>query len=285
MAKIGQTNRLRVVRQRDFGVYLDADNLGDILLPLRDVPENIKVGDELDVFIYLDSEDLLIATTKEPAARVGECAYLKVVSVGPVGAFLDWGLPKDLLVPFNEQEQRMVEGRSYVVHVYLDNSNRLAASSKLNRFLGKTQPHYQEGQRVDLIIDERTDLGYKAVVNHRHWGMLYHNETFRSLRPGERTEGYIKQIRTDGKIDLYLQRPGFNKDDDLGDRILTLLKAQGGFLAVTDKSPPAQIQNLFGVSKKRFKMTIGSLYKQRLIALEDSGIRLSTLGDAGRKGE
>ena len=275
MIDIGKLHTLRVVKEVDFGVYLDGEELGEILLPARDVPQQCRVGTTLKVFVYLDSEDRLIATTQTPYATVGQVAWLKVVSVTAVGAFLDWGLPKDLLVPFREQQQRMQAERSYLVFVYLDeHTHRIAASSKLEKFLD-TQPFEgQAGQEVELVIGSQTEMGYKVIINDAHWGVLYNNEVFQLLRKGQRLRGFIKKVREDGKIDCCLQEPGYAKVPDAAGVILAALHKHGGFLAVTDKSSPDQIYALFGVSKKTYKKAIGTLYKQRYITIEKNGIRL-----------
>jgi predicted RNA-binding protein (virulence factor B family) len=275
MAEIGKTSTLPVVKDLDFGVYLDAEGLGEILLPRRYVPDGCTVGDEVEVFLYRDSEDALLATTEVPLVEVGRAAFLKVVAVTKVGAFLDWGLPKDLLVPFREQTQEMEAGRSYVVFVYLDRkSRRIAASTRLDRYLAAGSRDFEEGQRVDLLIYGRTDLGYKAIVDDTCWGVLYDNEVFQPLRKGQRVEGYIKQVRSDAKLDLTLHKPGYEKVDDLSTQILERLKAEGGFLPVSDKSPPEQIYARFEVSKKTFKKAVGALYRARLITRDPDGIRL-----------
>lgn len=275
MASIGTFNRLRLLKEKAFGVYLDGGELGEILLPARYRPEGSRVGDEIDAFIYLDSEDCLIATTEQPRATVGQVALMRAVSVGPVGTFVDWGLPKDLLVPFGEQKRRMEEGRNYLVYVYLDNSHRIAGSTKLDRHLDHSPPHYRNHQAVELVIAERTELGVKAIVDHRHWGVIHTGDLFRPLRYGERLTGYIKRVRDDGKLDLFLQQPGYGEIDALAQAVLARLQQEGGFLAVSDRSPPALISRLFGTSKKRFKLAIGALYKQRLIRIEETGIRLN----------
>ena len=216
MAKIGKFNTLRVVKHVDFGVYLDAEGLGEILLPNRDVPAYCHTGDMIEAFIFRDSEDRLIATTQKPYAMVGQVAFLKVVSVTAVGAFLDWGLPKDLLVPFREQHPRMEEGHSYLVFVYLDEqSQRIAASSKLEKFLERQPIDVEEGQQVDLVIGDQTEIGYKVIINNSHWGVLYNNEVFQVLHTGQRIQGFIKKVRNDGKIDCCLQKPGYKKVDDV----------------------------------------------------------------------
>lgn len=283
MAEIGKKNTLQVVKDLDFGVYLDAGALGEVLLPRRYVPAGCAVGDAVEVFIYRDSGDALVATTEEPYVEVGRAAFLKVVAVTAVGAFLDWGLPKDLLVPFSEQRQKMEAGKSYVVFVYLDRkSRRIAASARLDRFLEAGSRDYEEGQQVDLLVYGRTDLGYKAVVDDTCWGVLYDNEVFQDLHTGQRVEGYIKKVRGDAKLDLTLHKPGYEQVDDLSEQILERLKAQGGFLPVSDKSPPEQIYALFEVSKKTYKKAVGALYKARLITLEPDGIRLVEAGPVDR---
>ncbi|NVO09251.1 MAG: GntR family transcriptional regulator [Bacteroidales bacterium] len=275
MAEIGKLNSLRVVKEVDFGLYLDGGEHGEILLPKRYVPENAKPEDILEVFIYLDSEDRVIATTETPYIMVGEFACLKAVAITSMGAFLDWGLMKDLFVPFREQKQKMEEGKWYVVTVYLDyDSKRLVASAKIEKFLDNLPPEYDAGEEVDLLISGETDLGFNAIINNKHSGVLYKNEVFQPLKKGDRIKGYIKKIREDEKIDLILQKAGYQKVDDISMRIVDVLKEHKGFIAITDKSDPDTIYNLFGVSKKTFKKAIGSLYKFRVISIEDKGIRL-----------
>ena len=277
MAHIGKMNHLQVIKKKDFGVYLDGENLGEILLPTRYLPENCKVQDWLDVFIYLDSNDLLIATTETPYVMVDQCAYLKVVDVNDMGAFLDWGLPKDLLVPYNQQDKPMQPGHSYVVFVYLDEStNRIAASSRLSRFLSEESDYFETGEAVQLLICGETELGYKAVINNLHLGLIYHSEVFTPLRYGQSIQGYIKNIRDDGKIDLTLQLPSERTRDTLGAQILAHLEAHGGTSTLTDKSPPEQIYQQFGVSKASYKKAIGALYKARLIRIDKDKISLCT---------
>ncbi len=274
MAQIGRANNLKVVREVDFGVYLDGEELGEILMPGKYIPEGCKVGDYIEVFVYLDSEDRLVATTERPYAEVGDFAFLKVVDTGPVGAFLGWGLMKDLLVPFREQKEKMAEGKRYVVFVYLDPSNRIAASSRVERFLGKKPASFQTDEEVELLIFDETDIGYKAIINDTHEGVLYRNEVFQGLKKGQQIRGFIKKVRDDGKIDLSLQKRGMGKVGELSEKILKALKEQGGFLSVTDKSLPKDISALFGCSKNTYKKAIGGLYKKRLITIEESGIRL-----------
>ena len=275
MVAIGKRNKLEVVKLVDFGVYLDGDQYDDILLPKRYVPKDTELGDVLDVFIYLDSEDKLIATTLTPKVMLNELARLKVVSVTSAGAFLDWGLPKDLFVPFSEQQQTMEEGRSYMVYVFMDEeTERLAGSSKLNRYIGKGAHSLQRGDKVELVVTQRTDLGYVAAIDYTQWGVLFHSELFRPLRIGQKISGFIKRVRDDGKIDLSLQKIGYDKVDDLSKKIINVLRAEGGFLALSDKSPASAIYEKFGVSKNAFKMTIGTLYKQRKIVIKREGISL-----------
>ena len=275
MIEIGRTNSLKIVKEVDFGIYLDGEDMGEILLPLRYLPETYEIGDMLDVFIYLDSEDRIIATTEKPYAEAGSFAFLKVVDVNQIGAFLGWGLTKDLFVPFREQKEKMIKDRSYVVFIYIDNSNRLAASTNFDKFLDDDSSYFEENQEVDLLISDQTDIGYKVIINNSHQGILYTNEIFRQVKTGLKTKGFIKKIRDDGKIDLCLERPGPQKINDLSRDIFNLLKKEGGVLSVTDKSPPEVIQELFGVSKKTFKKAIGSLYKKRMITIEKDGIKLS----------
>lgn len=275
MAEIGRMNTLRVVKEVDFGLYLDGGEHGEILIPKRYVPENCKPEDNIEVFIYLDSEDRIIATTEKPFIKIGEFAMLKVVAVTKMGAFLDWGLLKDLFVPFREQKQKMEEGKWYIVTVYLDyDSKRLVASAKIEKFLDNLPPDYDAGEEVDLLISGETDLGFNAIINNKHLGVLYKNEVFQPLKRGDRIKGYIKKVREDEKIDLLLQKPGYQKVDDISLSIVEVLKEHNGFLDVTDKSDPDVIYGLFGVSKKTFKKAIGALFKLRIISIEDNGIRL-----------
>jgi predicted RNA-binding protein (virulence factor B family) len=275
MAKIGVLNNLRVVKEVDFGVYLDGGEHEEILLPRRYVPENCKVDDNIRVFIYLDSEDRFIATTESPYAMVGDFALLKVVAVESVGAFLDWGLLKDLLVPYSEQSPTMETGKSYIVKIYVDKkTNRIAATTILDRYLDNEPGNFHAGQEVELLICSQTDIGYKAIINGTHWGVLYSNEVFQPLKSGQRTKGYIKKIRSDNKIDLSLHRPGYERVDDITDAIINVLKEQGGFISVTDKSSPETIHKLFGVSKKTYKKAIGAIYRKKLITIENDGIKL-----------
>ena len=275
MAQVGRINKLTVKGRRDYGLHLDGGGLGDILLPTRYVPHDCQPGDELEVFIYVDREDRLRATTRKPKATVGQFACLEVVENTSSGAYLDWGLDLDLFVPKSEQQGRMEEGKFYVVFVFLDKqTRRITASSKLDRFLDRQRPEYKEGEEVDLVIYDKTELGYKALVNFAHEGMLYDSEVFLRLTVGQQLKGYIKKIREDHKIDLALQQPGYQGVDDISLAILEIIKEQGGSIAVTDKSKPEEIYALFGVSKKNFKKAIGALYRKRLITIDSAGVRL-----------
>ena len=273
--RLGKYNQLEVVKEVDFGVYLNGDEDGEILLPMRYVPEGCKPGDMLNVFIYLDMDGRLVAASLQPYAQVGEFACLEVAWVNQFGAFLNWGLMKDLFVPYREQKAKMVKGGKYIVYVYIDEeSYRIVASAKVEHFLSKERPEYEAGEEVDVLVWQRTDLGYKVIVDNKFSGMLYHNEVFQSLSPGKRLQAYIKQVREDGKIDLALQKAGFEKVDDFAETLLQYIEAQGGFTTMNDKTEASVIYNTFGVSKKTFKKAGGDLYKKRLIMLEEGGIRL-----------
>lgn len=273
MVEIGKTNKCKVLKLVDFGIYIDGEDWGEILMPKRYVPKDCKVDDIIEAFIYLDSEDRPIATTEKPYVEVGEFAMLKVVATTKVGAFLDWGLSKDLFVPFREQKQNMVEGKSYMVYVYYDfDSDRIAASAKIDRYLDNLPAEYKEGEKVKLKIAQQTDLGYKAIINDLHWGVIYKNEVFTSLKLGQEIDGYIKKIREDEKIDLSLQQAGHDKIYDLSDIILMKLRDNNGVLNISDKSPAEEIYDMFGVSKKNFKKAVGNLYKKRVIKISDRKI-------------
>ncbi len=275
MIEIGKINKLIVNKKVDFGVYLDGDNLDEILLPTRYVPENCDVGDMIDVFIYFDSEDRIIATTEVPYAQVGEFAYLKVVSANSIGAFLDWGLSKDLFVPFREQRHKMEEKQSYIVYIYLDEkSNRIVATMKTNKHLNEIPEELKEGQAVELLIYSRTDLGYNAIVDGKYRGLIFKDDVFQKLKKGQRINGFVKKIRDDHKIDLSLNKAGFEKVVNLADIIIKELNNQGGFLPITDKSSPQVIYKMFNESKKSFKKAIGTLYRKQLITIEKDGIKL-----------
>lgn len=276
MAQLGKTNTLRIRRKTDFGLYL-ADNDGnEILLPNRYVTADMHMGDSIDVFIYKDSEDRIVATTETPKAQVGEFALLKVVATNSAGAFLDWGLPKDLLVPFREQKTDMVVGRSYIVYVYVDyNSDRIVASAKINKFLDNCPVKYRQGDPVDIMIAQRTDIGYKVIIDNLYSGIIYHNEIFRTVNIGDRFEAFIKNIREDGKIDVTLADRADRRTPELADKILMYLMSHGRRMTITDKSSPETIKMAFECSKKDFKKAIGYLYKKKIISLQPGCIELA----------
>ncbi|MBC2680135.1 CvfB family protein [Pseudomonas baltica] len=277
MALVGRYNALQVVKHTDFGLYLDGGADGEILLPNRYIPKDTPSEDEdwLNVFVYLDSEDKLLATTEKPKVQVGEFASLKVVEINSIGVFLDWGLPKDLLLPFSEEKRQMKAGEYCVVHVYLDKrTRRITATARLDRYLDKLPPAYQVGQEVDLLVAEETDMGFKAIINNAHWGLIHKNEVFKFLRSGKQEKGYIKELRSDGKIALSLQPIGAQLTSSLNAQILDKLRANQGTLAVSDKSDPQVISDLFGVSKGNFKKAIGALYKDGQIVIHADRIEL-----------
>ncbi len=277
MAAIGRYNSLQITKYTDFGLYLDGGADGEILLPKRYIPkgEELEVGDWLNVFVYLDSEDRLIATTQKPKVQVGGFASLKVVEINRVGLFLDWGLPKDLLLPHSEEKRPLQVGDYCVVYVYLDQrTRRITATARLDRHLDKTPVRYETGQEVDLLVVEKTDMGFKAIINNEHWGLIHNNEVFKFLRGGMRERGFIREVRADGKISLSLQPLGREAASSLSEQILAKLREAGGQLPLSDKSSPEQISSLFGVSKGNFKKAIGGLYKQGLIVIEADRIRL-----------
>ncbi|WP_207281289.1 S1 RNA-binding domain-containing protein [Pseudomonas sp. FW300-N2F2] len=278
MALVGRYNSLQVVKHTNFGLYLDGGADGEILLPNRYIPKDIPSEDEdwLNVFIYLDSDDKLIATTEKPKVQVGEFASLKVVEVNSIGVFLDWGLPKDLLLPYSEEKRQMTAGEYCVVHVYLDkHTRRITATARLDRYLDKTPANYTPGQEVDLLVAEATDMGFKAIINNKHWGLIHKNEIFKFMRAGMQEKGFIKEIRPDGKISLSLQPVGQEAATCLNAKILAKLRENNGTLAVSDKSDPALISSLFGVSKGNFKKAIGALYKNGQIVIHADRIELS----------
>lgn len=274
--ELGKLNRLKVVKAVDFGMYLDGGDEGEILLPSRYVPDGCQLGDELEVFLYLDNEERLVATTLTPLVQVGEFAYLEVAWVNQYGAFLNWGLMKDLFVPFREQKQKMQVGRKYVIHAHLDEeSYRIVASAKVDRYISKDKAPYSQGQEVDVLIWQKTDLGFKAIIENQYSGLIYDNEVFRQLHTGMRVKAYVKQVREDGKIDLVLQKLGLDKVDDFSKVLFDYIQAQGGITGLNDKTPAEEIYALFGVSKKTFKKAVGDLYKKRLIVLLNDGMKLA----------
>ena len=274
--ELGKYNQLEVVKEVDFGVYLDGGEEGEILLPTRYVPEDCMIGDILNVFLYLDMDERLIATTLTPYVQVGQFACLEVSWVNEYGAFLNWGLMKDLFVPFREQKMKMQVGRKYVIHAHLDEeSYRIVASAKVERYLSKDKPEYASGDEVNILIWQKTDLGFKAIIDNKYSGLLYENEIFTSLETGMEMKAFVKQVREDGKVDLILQKPGFEKIDDFSITLLDYIKEQGGRINLNDKSPAEDIYDTFGVSKKTFKKGVGDLYKKRLISLHEDGITLA----------
>jgi uncharacterized protein len=272
---IGKINTLKIVKQVGAEIHLESGKSSKVLLVDKKPPENCQIGDVLTVFVYLNSEGQLVATSQTPLALVDEIAWLKVVSLNYVGAFLEWGLPKNLLVPFSEQHHELEVGKSYLVKVFLDDKNRLAATTKIDQFITDISVDFVAGQKVSLLITDKSELGVKAIINNTHWGVLYENEIFQSLKKGQKLDGYIKQIREDHKIDLVLDQPGYGKVLSLTDSILLKLKQNNGVLMLSDKSPPETIYAIFGVSKKVFKQAIGALYRQKLISLyKEHGIKL-----------
>ncbi|NLE63910.1 MAG: GntR family transcriptional regulator [Bacteroidales bacterium] len=277
MISIGKVNPLKVVKILPFGIYLDAFEKGEILMPTQYVPANTKVGDIIDAFIYLDSEDKLIATTEIPYAQINEFAYLQVVAVNQIGAFVDWGLPKNLLVPFREQKLRLKQGEFAWVYIYLDEqTQRIAASAKIEKFFSKDQPPFVLQDKVEVLIYKKTDLGYKVIVNQMFDGMIFANEIFQDLQTGQKHKAYIKKIREDGKIDLTLYKTGYNQVVDFSAVLLDAIKNAKGYLALHDKSSAEEIYQVFGVSKKVFKKAVGDLYKKQLIRIESDGLYLLT---------
>jgi len=276
MAKIGERTGLKILKETRHGVFLEAGELGEVLLPRRELPAQWQLGEVLEVFIYTDSEDRPVATMKPPLVLPGQFGRLRVVAATPVGAFLDWGLAKDLLVPFREQKSRMEVGKAYVVQVRVDEeSGRIIGSTRLTRYLDLTPPPWKAGDEVELLVYGKTPLGYKTIIAGTHTGLLFANEVFQPLQPGERLTGYIVGLRDDGKIDLSLQPPGRSRVDSLEERILMEIKARGGYWALSDASPAEEIHQELGVSKRTFKQATGALFRKRRITLEPKGLRLA----------
>ncbi len=272
--QLGRYNTLEVKRIVDFGVYLADKEGNEVLLPSRYLTELPRIGDKMDVFVYTDSEDRPVATTEHPFAQVGEVAFLQVAEVNRVGAFLDWGLMKDLLVPYREQKYDMKQGGVYPVYLFVDNaSGRVTATAKIEKYLGNVFPTYHKGDKVKALILQHTERGYKAVVDNLHYGMIYHNELYRDVAIGNEVEAYVKQVRDDGKIDLTLNDYVTERIPELARAILARIKANGGYIQVTDRSTPEEIKQLFHCSKKDFKKAVGALYKEHLITLEPAGLR------------
>lgn len=275
MITIGTQQKLKVLRFAEQGLYLVDDEDDQVLLPNKYITDNMPVYAEVVVFIYKDSEDRLVATTETPKIKLNDFAFLKVNDVASFGAFLDWGLQKDLLVPNNQQSQDMQVGKSYLVYMYLDEeTDRLVASSKTNQFLSNDELTINEGDEVDLIIAYQSSLGINTIINKKHKGLLYHNEVFTDIKPGDRLKGYVKKIREDNKIDVSLQKQGYGNIEPNAMLILEKLKESNGFLTLNDKSSPELIKDQLNISKKTFKKAIGTLYKQKLIKFEGDGVRL-----------
>ena len=269
--ELGKINTLVVKRYVDFGLYLSAqDDDIEVLMPRRYTSRDMRVGDLVDVFVYNDSEDRMVATTEKPYAMVGEFALLRVNSVSGVGAFLDWGLMKDLLVPFREQKMRMIKGRSYIVYVYVDDaSDRIVASAKIDKFLDNKIPSFKPYEEVDILVVQRTDLGYKVIVNNLFSGMIYHNQIFQEINIGDKMKAHIKALRPDGKIDVIIGSSEKNRVHELADSILSFMSRNHGEMRITDASTPDEIKAIFQCSKKDFKKALGYLFKQHLIDLTD----------------
>ena len=276
MVQIGKNNYLQIIQQVPHGVYLDGGSAGKILLPKKFLPKGFKLNDWLDVFVYYDSEDRLIATTRKPLVEVGQFARLKVVDVNPTGAFMDWGLEKDLLVPYQEQFTRLKVGQSYMVYLYLDKkTKRITATTKIDKYLHQeNRNQFKEKQAVSIMVWRKTELGYSVIINNSHLGLLYENEIFDQIRYGQVLPAYIKQIRNDDKIDVTLNRSVSETYQELPDRIMQYLKTHGGISPLTDKSSPQEIYDTFAVSKSNYKKALGKLYKERKILIEKHQITL-----------
>ncbi|WP_298456005.1 S1-like domain-containing RNA-binding protein [uncultured Prevotella sp.] len=276
LIKLGDYNLMKVVKKVDFGMYLDGGDEGEVLLPQRYVPEGCKVGDELKVFIYLDNEERLVATTLTPLAKVGDFAFLNVAWVNEYGAFMNWGLMKDLFCPFREQKMKMETGKGYIVHIHLDSeSYRIVASAKIERYFSEETPQYMQGEEVSLLVWQKTDLGFKVIIDNKYPGLVYKDQIFKDIHTGDRMKGYIAAIRPDGKIDVTLQPTGRKMTAEFSEVLLQYLKEHEGVCHLTDKSQAEDIYQTFQVSKKNFKKAVGDLYKRRLITLCDKCIRLT----------
>lgn len=274
--ELGKLNTLKVLRDTSVGMYLGDEEGNDVLLPNKYIPEDLNIDDDIEVFLYQDSEDRIIATTLTPNIKLGEFALMRVRDVNNVGAFMDWGLEKDLLVPFREQGRELEYGEQHVIHLYHDaESNRLVGSSKISQFLDNEDHDLEEGQEVDLLVFKETDLGFKVIINNEYEGLVYRNEVFKDIRVGTKTKGFVKYLRDDEKIDISLQKQGYrNVIDDVSQSILDKLNANDGFLPYHDKSDPEDIKKVFSLSKKNFKKAIGNLYKEKIIKIESKGITL-----------
>ena len=275
MINLGKNNNLTVVKRVDFGMYLDGGESGEILLPQRYVTDDMQVGDEIEVFVYKDSEDRLVATTEVPLLQVGEFGLLTAVAVNRVGAFMDWGLLKDLLVPFSEQSSPIAVGHKEIVYAYVDNkTKRIAGSTKLNKFLGNKIPKYEVGDTVEILAVKRTDLGLKVIVDNLFWGMIYNNDLFDPIRTGDRLQAHVKLVRDDGKIDVTLRDSGGKRVFNLSDRIMGYLHDHKGVMNICDSSSPEEIKAVFQCSKKDFKKALGNLYKQNLIKIDKTKVEI-----------
>lgn len=274
--KLGEFNRMRVVKQVPFGYYLDGGPIhGEILLPSNEVQGDVALEQDLDVFLYLDQEERLVATMRTPLAQVGDFAFLRVAWVNNFGAFLDWGLLKDLFVPFREQKMKMLKGQSYIVHIHLDeDSDRIMASAKVEHYLDYGFPPYRHDDEVEILVWQKTDLGFKVIIDNRWAGLLYDSQVFRELHTGDRVRAYIDKVREDGKIDVVLSRHGQDGVHDFSNILLEYLRKHAGYCQLGDKSPAEDIAKAFNVSKKVFKKAVGDLYRQRLITISDDGLRL-----------
>lgn len=275
MMHLGQYNTLTVLRFTNPGAYLGDDEDNDVLLPTKYLTPDLSIGDEIEVFLYNDSEDRIVATTEKPLIELNSFAFLKAKEVTHFGAFMDWGLEKDLLVPFKEQSMKLEEGKYYLVYLYLDDATqRLVASAKVKKFFETEHILVQEKDEVDLLICDTTELGKNVVVNDTYSGLIYNNDIFRPLKRGERCKGYVTKVREDGKLDISLEKPGFLKIEPNSQLILDYLKKNDGVMRLTDKSDPDTVRDLLGMSKKTFKQALGNLYKQRMVELHDDHVSL-----------
>ena len=273
--RLGDYNLMKVVKEVDFGMYLDGGVEGEILLPKRYVPEGLKTGDDIKVFVYLDQDERPVATTLQPLAKVGEFAWLEVAWVNEYGAFLNWGLMKDLFCPFREQKRRMERGQHYIVYVGIDeDSYRIVASAKVEHFLSHDVPEYRHGDEVSLLVWQKTELGFEVIVDNRFAGLVYEGQVFRQLTTGDRLKGYVDRVRPDGKLDITIQPTGRRNTEEFSDVLLQYLRDNNGQCDLGDKSPAELIADRFKVSKKTFKKAVGDLYKRRLIEICDNGLRL-----------
>ena len=275
MLAIGEYHTLKIDRDTEPGLFLKDDDGNEVLLPNKYKPETFEIGDSLEVFVYLDHEERPVATTLKPFVKLDEFGFLKCVEVSEIGAFMDWGLEKHLFVPFKEQAVKMREGERYLIFCYLDElTDRLVGSSKVDAFLDNSELTVTAFEEVDLIVANPTELGWNVIVNEIHKGLLYKDEVFQKLHVGDRLKGFVKKTRPDGKIDISLQRPGYRSIEPNAQELLNLLEIKGGFLALTDKSSPKEIEKEVQMSKKSFKRALGNLYKQRKVEIKDNGIYL-----------